>query len=105
MATLPWFIYMIVGALVSVYSRVVMGKSNVYAMKLFFGIGLVFFGIGLYKLILERLRSKSLAKNEKSRPMDSSIMMCKVCGTKNYATSFFCHICGAKIEKKAVARS
>ncbi len=105
MAALPWFIYLIVGALISIYSRVVMGKNNMYAMKLFFYLGIIFFGIGVYKLLLERMRGKSLGKNEKNRPMDSSIAVCKVCGTKNYVTSFFCHICGTKVERKPVARS
>ncbi|HLD04636.1 MAG TPA: hypothetical protein VJG90_02855 [Candidatus Nanoarchaeia archaeon] len=105
MAALPWFIYMIVGVIVSAYSRIVMGKSNLYVMKLFFYLGIVFFGIGVYKLLLERMRGKSLAKNGKSRPADSSIVTCKVCGTRNYRTSFFCHICGAKVEKKALNRS
>ncbi len=102
MAALPWFIYLIVGIVISVYSRIVMGKSNLYVMNLFYYLGIIFFGIGVYKLLMGRWRNKITPK---SNPTNSSIVTCKVCGTKNYRTSFFCHICGAKIEKKSIARS
>jgi len=92
MAAIPWFAYIIVGIIVSVYSHLVLKTTPSYAMRLFFYLGIVFFCIGIYKWLRQR---GAPAKSKASQ----SIAFCKTCGSKNYLTSHYCHICGARIEK------
>jgi len=120
---LPWFVYVVVGVLVSGYAKLVQVKNpGNTAMTLFFYIGIVLVLVGFGKLGIrktvkkeekeQRVEKASFARElsdqqrrwerEQQRslyhPAQHNIIVCPRCGTKHYATSNFCHKCGARLK-------
>lgn len=86
------------------------GKNN-NILYLFAGIGALFFIVGLVRFLKNKSEfGDSLKKEEAAitnnfigvKPkVDSNlkrIVICKQCSTKNYSTSNFCHMCGARLK-------
>ena len=120
---LPWFVYVVIGVLVSGYAKLVQLKNpENTAMTLFFYIGIVLALVGFGKLGIR----KSVKKEEKVQkaekvsfahelhaqqrrweheqqravhhPAQHNIIACPRCGTRHYSTSNFCHKCGARLK-------
>ena len=110
------------GLVVALYAKFVQTKNPDYnAMTLFFYIGLTMAAIGVGKLLIKRTaktetkaaqtETKDYAKQleeqrrrwqqqqqrQQQHPAQHSIITCPNCGTKHYATSYFCTKCGTRL--------
>lgn len=109
----PW-VYIAIGVLVAGYSFFIKKTSSVAnqtAMSLFMYVGFLFLVIGLIRLVVVTLRTTPAGKKEEAfaqqlagvqprvDPQARRIIVCHKCGTKNYSTSHFCHMCGELISK------
>ena len=116
---LPYWLFLVLGGLVTGYSLFVRQTSavNYEAMTLFAYVGGLFILLGLIKLLARYLKSLSSKEKDlanrlggvdkinrqeqqiqhpsKNRP---TVINCSYCGTKNYSTSNFCHMCGTRIK-------
>ncbi len=89
MAKLKSYYWMIAGAVLSFFSKLLgTGDSNYFT--LFFYIGIVFFLIGIVKALFE-------TSDEKEEVEAKKVIYCDECGTKNHSVSNYCHICGASL--------
>lgn len=81
-------------------------KGNMY---LFASIGGLFFLTGLIRLLKNTSSNSSIKKEELEiakkmtgvKPTvknERTIIVCPKCNTKNYSTSNFCHMCGARLK-------
>jgi hypothetical protein len=118
-------IWIVLGILMSLYSRFIQSQIEKGSMSLFFWVGIGFIAFGVFRLITDYVFkdsskiSKPVSGNssldrlklEKERMMqkkddyeqsyDNSgkvIIPCSRCGTKHYGTSNFCHICGFQLK-------
>jgi len=117
-------IFLLVGFLISVTSKIVSKTSpeNNASMKLFFWIGIIFLVIGLIKLLIKKIpiwlsketkledhlagidtinkEEQKLLKTTPSKNLEKQyIIQCPRCGTSNYNTSNYCHMCGMRLRK------
>jgi hypothetical protein len=110
----PW-VLIVIGAVISSYAAFIREKSPdaSSSMILFVYVGGVIALFGLIRLLIRVLSSSTLAKSEEkfaesfthvpNQPAQNNnnqgpvIIYCPKCGTKNYNTSNFCHICGFKL--------
>lgn len=101
---LPYWIYLGAGVLISGYATFVIYGTNVKntaAMQLFFWVGCVFIAVGAIKYFLQRGDNEKPVKT-KAGQSNKSIIICPLCGTKNYAASNFCHICGQRLKNGTI---
>ena len=118
---IPWWAWLAVGAVMSVYAKTVEVKNPEAAgIALFFYIGIALGLFGLGKLVLqrkaeqehqaqrqdtrgyqERLRAQQQAwqhqQQAQQQPSQHTIIRCPSCGAQHYATSNFCYRCGARL--------
>jgi hypothetical protein len=97
---------LISGLLISVTAFSMLNFGNTTrpaAMQLFLYIGLGLILIAAIKFFIKN--RKSIAKKEQkiaqqlAEPASDKpqVILCKVCRTRNYSTSNYCHICGARL--------
>jgi len=124
---LHYGIFLSAGALISGisgYSINFTNTSNKASMKLFFGVGLIFLLIGIIKFIVKKI--SQISDNEKKfkanmsgidkinreernmskkynkegdQKFENPIISCPRCGTNNYRSSNYCHICGLRLKQ------
>lgn len=125
MAGIHGFVYIIIGLSVTLFSNYVYNKTAIPSLLLFFYLGLIFIAIGAFKLVkgfllkdsakpikekepnqaLAKMLNKDLANVDMNRTQQNhsmqqnQIIACQRCGTKHYANSNFCHICGYPLKK------
>jgi DNA-directed RNA polymerase subunit RPC12/RpoP len=109
MKSLSGWIYIIIGATVSIVSW----YTNYKKLIFFFFVGLLFFMIGIIKELFLFLR-KNLDKGKRSKhhshpphikekpnprtqPQELNYMLCPGCGTKVHKSFKFCPNCGYKL--------
>lgn len=104
--------------LVSGYGLLFTSLENKTSMQLFFFIGLAFIALAFLKILIKYIKSGNLKKDEErvaqkigqipqqelqeqaeqqAKLQQPKIIMCSLCGTKNYSTSNYCHMCGNKL--------
>jgi hypothetical protein len=112
--------YMVIGVLVAGFSKYVQERVESPGLTLFFYAGLLFIGVGVFKLILryilkdkdtgnankkeysqprtrpEEMKERITAKNPALK--EKYVVPCPLCGTKHYSTSNYCHMCGANLK-------
>ena len=97
------WIWLILGAIVSGYSQIVMMKAK-NNMLLFFYVGLVFIGIGVAKILIKVIlknpknRKKDLELPKESKSSSYKIIFCPRCKSKNYDSFNYCQSCGYKLK-------
>jgi len=89
------YTWMTFGIVLAVASKVFDQYNTKSVYQLFFYIGVLFFFIGMGKLVFEGGRSEK--RKKPSKPHSTTITYCSACGTKNHSTSNYCHICGKKL--------
>lgn len=127
MAGISGYVFMAVGAAVSLFSRYIQKKGG-EGLQLFFWAGIIMIGIGVFKIVvafimkekkseekkensegrffglnkdLEDVAAEKLMKEKNAAAANiqmNSIIVCRTCGTKHYSNSNFCHICGTKLK-------
>lgn len=119
---IPWGAYVLIGVGVSIFSKIVQIKDPTNAaMTLFFWTGVIFAIVGIGKFALEQFTKKEKIDEKKDKekfmkqiynqqlhwqrqqqgnnqPSQYSVINCPKCGTKHYASSNFCHKCGARLK-------
>ncbi len=120
--SLPWYSFVIVGAFISIYSKIVQLKDpENNAMTLFFYIGIIFLIYGFIKYSFNKTvkKEKKLITREKlsysqqlrkqqlmmqkqmqqrnQTPAQYNIITCPRCGARNYSYANFCYKCGARL--------
>lgn len=120
--SIPWWGWLAVGIVMTVYSKTVEIKNpNAAGIVLFFYLGIIIAIIGLGKLVVERKKGEALQqerkeekkyshqlqrqeqqwqhqKRQQQHPTQHNIIKCPACGAQHYATSNFCHRCGARLK-------
>lgn len=109
MASIPGFIYLIVGGAVMAFSHFVMRSSESASMKLFFWVGGVLLVVGVFKILVKYMVGKGVreVKVRESEIRDTaresagaSHILCGKCGAKLHPRSRYCNWCGGKITPK-----
>jgi membrane-bound ClpP family serine protease len=103
MANIPSWVYILIGAIIAIYSKYIQTKlsSDSTAMTLFFWIGVIFILLGLGKMAFKVIAAREKTKKEPKTEQKSqtNIVACPNCKTKHYSTSNFCHKCGANLNR------
>lgn len=106
--SIPSFVYIVVGAAIAVFSRFVDSRTENAGIILFFYVGLGFVIWGVFKVltnfVLKDRVIKDVSSLKQKKPdfkydVKKSIVSCRVCQTKHYSSSNFCHMCGTKLLK------
>ncbi|MBU0667032.1 MAG: zinc-ribbon domain-containing protein [Nanoarchaeota archaeon] len=119
MAKIPGVAYIIVGIIISVYSKLMVSKTGKDPfLDIFFYIGAFFVFVGVVKIIFARskkekpinkfdsLQSMPLKKQttpkqttpiKPTQQTSQNVLFCPRCGAKHYSTSNFCHLCGSRL--------
>lgn len=116
---IPWWAWVATGVIMTVYSKTVEIKNpNSTGILLFFYLGIVISIFGLGKFVMEKKRGEVVQEAKKEEKQygqqlrqqerqwqqqqqpqatQHNIIKCPSCGAQHYATSNFCHRCGAKL--------
>jgi sulfite exporter TauE/SafE len=111
--SIPWFAYLVIGILVSAFSKVIDSSTDSRGIMVFFYVGILFMLVGVGKLVIGQRTKKtashapvqSAVQNSQSSQRNvasdhpHSVIACRVCQTKNYASFNFCHSCGSRLRK------
>ncbi len=107
MATIPGWMYFIVGVFVAGYSAFVNTKTE-SSMQIFMYLGAFLIFIGIVKMIFsrsgtkrkkaEKMLKKMPKKDLKKANKQLGISICPRCRSKNYYYARFCHMCGYRIK-------
>ena len=106
MASIPGWIYIIIGVAIAIYSKLLVKETGANPfLNIFFYIGVAFIAVGLVKTIFKRSK-KDKPVNEPHTPVQQKqtqntpgIVYCNRCGAKHYSNSNFCHLCGSRLPK------
>lgn len=96
MSKIPGPFFVIVGLFVAIISKIGPLKEQTI-FKGFFYLGIIFFVIGVIRIINPEKIPKDNIQEQK-RP-ESNIINCPQCGTKNLTKSRFCHMCGYQLNR------
>lgn len=115
---IPWWAWVATGVVMAVYSKTVqVTNPDAAGILLFFYLGIIITIFGLGKLVIEKKQGEATkdVKKEEQRygqqlqrqerqwqhqqpPVaQHAIIKCPQCGAQHYATSNFCHRCGARL--------
>ncbi len=105
MASISSVVWFIIGLVVVLYSKFVMSMTD-KNLKVFVYVGLAFIIIGVFKFVVGFVlnRSKFKAKLSGSDSVVSEktssykVVICPICGAKNYSFFNYCHSCGNKLK-------
>ncbi len=109
MPKIPGIVFVAAGIAIAWFSRYVDARTENQGMILFFYAGIVLIAIGVFKIITKMIM-KDQEKPEKETNISEEekkiretiekrrIIMCGMCGTRHYATSNYCHMCGTKLK-------
>lgn len=106
-SSIHYGVFLVAGLLVTSISLVTLSQGTAVseeAMQIFAGIGAIFLAIGVGKFVVKKIRD--IKKNEKQlenkiagvKIQQKTVISCPRCGTSNYSTSNFCHMCGARLQ-------
>jgi hypothetical protein len=102
MAAIPGWAYAGVGFAIMIYSKFVKARSPENTiMGLFFWVGLLLLGIGVFKLALLYLlggkkKDKKKERDQESRPVPRDAIYCPRCNAKLHPQSRYCNWCGTQ---------
>ncbi|MFH1650254.1 MAG: hypothetical protein ABIA93_06935 [Candidatus Woesearchaeota archaeon] len=107
MASIPWWVYGLIGILVAAFAQVVKSTANAPGMSLFIYVGILLILIAAFKLLKGRGASKSTHKETISKDKNTHarvtgthhVIVCSRCKARNYTTFNFCHGCGLRLRK------
>jgi hypothetical protein len=108
MPKIPGIVYVILGIAMAWFARYVDTRTQNQGMTLFFYAGIVLIAIGVFKIIIkyvtkdETPEKETIISEEEKKIRETiekrRIIMCKMCGTRHYSTSNYCHMCGTKLK-------
>ena len=112
--SIPPLAWVIIGVIMAGYAWLTLHKTNNESMNLFIYIGILFVILGVIKYLLSLRKKPSKktsshheahqvhhpAQTHQQHHIHHKIIICPVCGAKNYSTSNYCHMCGAKLPKE-----
>lgn len=109
------WIYLIIGAIISGYSKFVQLKNDNYIMTFFFYVGILFVVIGLFKIIVKFITSPKNKESEVeeefynspkkdfsgsiNKNSNSRAIICPRCTARLHPKSRYCNWCGYKLKK------
>ncbi|RME52256.1 zinc ribbon domain-containing protein [Candidatus Woesearchaeota archaeon] len=102
MAKLPWFSFILAGTLLAGVSWYLEQTRNA-KLGVFFVAGLIFLGIGAFRLVLKIILSgdrKILRPQERGERQHAALVrrgshvFCPACRTANHRSNRFCRMCG-----------
>lgn len=108
-------ILIVLGLLISLYSLIIIWtvpSSNKSSMGVFAIIGGLFLLVGVIRVLMSRNKKQSSIEkqeeelastftgenNKQNNKPIKKIITCHNCNSRNYSTSNFCHMCGARLK-------
>ncbi|MFC1647965.1 hypothetical protein ACFL1B_00760 [Nanoarchaeota archaeon] len=106
MAGIHGIIWIIVGALLSVFSKVFGKLQGRGFFEITFYLGIVFGLFGIAKLFFNRSPKEEKWDSSDERPgQRPSVVNCPKCSRRNHTISNFCHMCGHKLSETLIKKS
>jgi len=101
MATIPGWVYLVLGGAIAAYAKFVSTRKPTTALTIFFWIGIILVGVGIFKLASRYMTGQK--EMEKANPREQAEMRqsggpltCARCNARLHPQSRYCNWCGAK---------